>query len=86
MATNAERRGKERLRRYLVVTKIEVDALQNSSVEYVTGWKSACQLALSNAYSQQTTTFIKDSITGKILGGYRYASHTQSVACQGRCK
>jgi hypothetical protein len=84
--TQAGRYGTGKLKRYIVDTKIEVDAPQSASVEYVAGWKAACQLALSNAYSQQTTTFVKDLRTGNKLGGYRYASHTQSVACQGLCK
>lgn len=73
-------------KRYLVDTKIEVDAPRSATVQYVEGWGQACASAYDNAYSQQTTAYVKDLKTGKILGGYRFASHTGECVSQGRCK
>jgi hypothetical protein len=73
-------------KRYLVDTKIEVDEPRSATVEYVDDWEAACAAAYNNAYSQQTTAYVKDLKTGKILGGYRFASHNGDCVSQGRCK
>jgi hypothetical protein len=86
MTDQTARYGKGKSKRYLVDTKRDVDEPHSIFVEYVTGWSTACDLALKNAYSLQTTVFVKDLRTGKTIGGYRFASNTGEIVAQGRCK